>query len=210
VARPRLVVVLLVAATLVNVVQFRAIDQHTIDNFDAVHRNDTADLFELSYRECRWCRDRYGLHLALRAIAPGSTVIVPASSRYAASRNQREALTLRLYALGGVTGIEWVDYRQGSQLLSVTGLDPSRYVIASGSGGEKGAPWALAVDLPSREVDRDRFLEDALRDGAHRRSGQPREFILLQWDAPGEDSSYQDLLLETSLLPGSIRGELAR
>jgi len=183
VARHRLAVLLLVAAILVNLVQFRAVDQHTIDNFDAVHRNDTPDLFALSQRECQWCRDRYSLHLALGAAAPGSTVIVPASSPYAGSRNQRESLTLRLYAIGRVAGIDWVDYRQAPRLLSETGFDPNRYVTASGPGGEKGAPWALAVDPSS-----------AARD---------REFVLLQWQD-------QDLLLEASLLPGDVRGELAR
>lgn len=175
-------VLLLAGAILVNLGQFRAVDQQTIDNFDAVHRNDTADLFELSQRECQWCRDRYALHLALGATAPGSTVIVPASSPYAASRNRRESLTLRLYALGRVTGIEWVSYRQAPGLLSATGLDPSPHVTASGPGGEKGAPWALAPDPSGQDP--------------HRR------FVLLQWDG-------RDLLLEASLLPHGVPAELA-
>jgi hypothetical protein len=188
-----LALLLLAVAIVVNVAQFRYIDDTTIDSFDAVHRNDTADVVELAQRECAWCRDRYAMHLAVAATAPGSRVIVPASSPYAASRYLAEELNLRFHSYGRVGEVEWVAYQEPPGLLAAgSGLDPGRYVVASGPGGAKGAPWALALDPAG--------------------SAGPRELVLLRWGSPPEGSryAYQDLLIETSLLPGPVREGLAR
>ena len=99
-------------AIVVNVAQFRTSDRDTDDNFDAIHPNGTADITKLVYNECAWCRDRYVIHLALRVVAPGSTVIVPASSPYRDDRYIADVLGQRLYSLGLVADIEWVSYRR--------------------------------------------------------------------------------------------------
>jgi hypothetical protein len=217
-----LVVMLLVDAIAVNVIQFRGIDRETVDSFDAVHRFETGDIMELGYRECAWCRQRYGLHLALQVIAPGSRVIVPASSPYAANRYLAEEFTLRLYALGRVATVDWVGRTQDPELLTSAGpdgggggLDPTPFVVASGRGGERGAPWALAVDGPAPTPpggsDPDDYLAQALRDGGlGDADAPPREFVILQWRVPREGSryDYQDLVLDTSLLPDSARARL--
>ncbi|MPZ27363.1 MAG: hypothetical protein GEV12_13365 [Micromonosporaceae bacterium] len=211
--RSLLAVLLLTAVIAVNLAQFRSVDQATVDSFDAVHRNDTADIVEISYRECDWCRDRYGLHLALGMLAPGSTVIVPATSPYAESQAQAGELTLRLTAYGRVGGVDWVGYEQPPQLLSTT--DVSGSVVASGPGGAKGRPWALALAPPVPDGagpgDPDGYVARALAAGEHRHPTRPpREFVLLRWDVARDAHPYQDLLVESSLLPAAVRVELAR
>jgi hypothetical protein len=203
-------VLLLVAAVLVNVVQFRAIDaRNGTDSFDAVHRFGTGDLTELQITLCETCQDRYGLHLSLYMVAPGSHVIVPRSGPYGASRYLTDLLDNRLYSLGRVESVEWVD-DQPAEL----GVDPRPYIVASGPGGSRGAPWALAVQSPpAPDADPDGFLVRGLQEGRHRNpDGPPREFVLLRWSVPrpGSDREYQDLLLETSLLPAPAREELHR
>lgn len=210
--RSLLAVLLLTAVVAVNLAQFRSIDQATVDSFDAVHRNGTADIVELSYQECGWCRDRYGMHLALGMLAPGSTVVVPASSRYAASPASVGELTLRLTAYGRVGGVEWVPYQQPPALLSTTDVRGS--VVASGPGGAKGAPWALALAPPVPDgagtTDPDGYVARALAAGEHRDpAGAPRQFVLLEWDA-ARDGQNPDLLIDTSLLPPAVRAELVR
>jgi hypothetical protein len=211
-ARLLLAVILLVGAIIINIAQFRGIDEGTIRNFKALQRNPAADILDLGYRQCPYCRDRYGLHLALQVAAPGSTVFVSDAGPYGASRYLTEEFTLRLYALGRVERVEWVDFQLDPRLLSPDDLD--EHVVASGPGGERGAPWLLAVDAPLSGLpvgDPDRFLRQALQDGEHRGNERPaREFVVLEWPTPreGSDDAHQDLVLETSLLPASVRGEL--
>lgn len=209
--RSLIAVMLLVGAILVNVVQFRGIDASTVNFFDAIHRAGTADLLEQGHQQCARCRDRYGLHLAIQVVAPGSTVYVPDTSPHAADRYVGEEFTLRLYSLGRVERVEWVD------IAPTLDFDPAPHVFASGPGGSRGAPWVLALDAPPEGLiapgDPDEFLMQALRDGEHRDSGRPpREFVVLQWTVTREGSgyTYQDLVLETSLLPESVRQELTR
>jgi hypothetical protein len=199
---------LLVGAILVNLAQFRDGDRSADDNFDAIHRNDTADITELVYAECEWCRDRYSIHLALRVIAPGSTVIVPADNPNAGTSYDAGVLAQRLYSLGLVERVDFIAARD-----LPTGIDPGPYVLASGPGGERGAPWAVAVAPPPRPqpaADPEGYLEAALRAGEHRDPDRPaREFVLLQWPDPAVDDP-RDLLLETSLLADPVREELTR
>jgi hypothetical protein len=214
-----LVAVPLVAAILLNLVQFRAIDENTLDSFDAVHRNGTADILDLSYRECAWCRDRYGLHLALGIVAPGATVLIPTPGPHADRRYDAEEFTLRLYALADVASVRHVAYPRADLLLATDGapgLDPAPWFVARGEGGAKGPPWAVAVDPARRAAavpggDPDSFLPGAL---ARREAfGTPGgEFLILRWQQPrpGSDHEYQDVAVETSLLPDRVRAELAR
>lgn len=214
-----LVAVPLVAAILLNLVQFRAIDENTVDSFDAVHRNETADLLDISYRECAWCRDRYGLHLALGVVAPGATVLIPAPGPHADNRYDAEEFTLRLYAFAGVATVRQVPYEGAGRLLATdggAGLDPTPFLVARGEGGAKGPPWAVAADPARRPLagpagDPDSFLPGAL--ALPDAFGTPGgEFLILRWHQPrpGSGYEYQDIAVETSLLPDRIRAELAR
>lgn len=192
------VMLVLAAAALVNLVQFPGIDDRLGDNFDALNRNQSEDLAELVYSECDSCRERYGLHMSLYVVAPGSTVTVPRSGPYGVSAYQTDLVTNRLYAIGRVAEVRWVDE------LPPLSIDPRPYIVASGPGGSRGVPWALAVQSPpAPPSDPDRFLDEALRQERHRHpAGSPREFVLLAWPVPRDDSDHdhQDLLIETSLL----------
>jgi hypothetical protein len=190
-----LVMLLLAAAALVNLVEFREVDTRTGDSFDAIRRNHTADLTELVMVDCDICQQRYGLHLALVMVAPGSRVIVPRSGPYGESQYLTDLVSNRLYALGRVSSVEWVDDLPPLQ------VDPRPYIVASGPGGRRGAPWALAVQSPPSPADPEGFLERGLREGWHRHpDGRSREFVLLEWRVARGDYDYQDLLIETSLL----------
>jgi hypothetical protein len=169
---------------------------------------------------CLACRQRFGLHLAIWVIAPGSTVIVDSEGPYGGDLRQKEEFGVRLFTYGDVASLHWVDAGAAARLLPAADggaavLDPAPYIVASGKGGETGAPWALAVDPDGPDVSNasspDAFVAEALREGLHLDGqGAPREFIILAWDLPREGSTYdyQDLVLETSLLPDDIRQEL--
>lgn len=193
-----LLMLLLAGAALVNLIEFRLIDDtRTGDSFDAIRRHHTADLTQLVIVDCDICQQRYGLHLALYLVAPGSRVTVPRSGPHGESQHQTDLVNNRLYALGRASSVEWVD---GLPQLQV---DPRPYIVASGPGGGRGAPWALAVQSPPAPADPEGFLERSLREGRHHHpEGRPREFVLLEWRVPRGDHDYQDLLIETSLLPG--------
>jgi hypothetical protein len=215
---------LIVAAILLNVVQFRAIDRLSPPNFQAVRRDTTGDMITITYRECDWCQSRYGLHMALGFVAPGATVIVPTPSPYDRTRELREELTDRLVVFGKVADIRWVSFPDAGAVLvstaSPTGFDPSPYIIGHGPGGAKGLPWVLAVDPAVGPLgpavtgaDPDSLVDNALdvaARGESRGTARHRTFVLLQWNTqrPGADTKVQDVVVESSLLPVSVRTEL--
>lgn len=228
---PLLLGALLVAAILVNAAQFRAVDAAAGPGEKAVYTGETADLAVMAYRECDWCRDRYAIHIALAAIAPGSRVIVAPSdpyllpSPYDSGADATEEATVRLLTFGRAGEVDWLDGDGWAQDPDaprlVAGVDPVPFIAASGPGGQKGAPWAIAVDpdrpVPGRPANPDHFLGRALAGGEFRDpAGEPGEFVLLRWYSPRYDHcyatgfcySYQDLLLETTLLADRLRGAL--
>src|SRR4029079_180359 len=70
----------------------------------------SGDMITIAYRECDWCADRYGLHMALGFAAPGATVIVPTPSPYTKTRELREEINARLIVFGKVAAVHWVPY----------------------------------------------------------------------------------------------------
>lgn len=224
-----LLVALLVTAVAVNAVQFRAVDAAAGHGRDAIDPGQTADLAVIAYRECGWCRDRYAIHIALHALAPGSSVTVAPSdpyllpSPYDRAEDAAEEVTVRLLTFGGAARVDWLaddDWAQDPDAPRlVAGIDPAPFVVASGPGGQKGAPWAIAVD-PDRRVpgapdvprapgvpgppgapgapggpdNPDHFLPRALAAGEHRQGpgahAEPGEFVLVRWYAPRYDHCY--------------------
>lgn len=205
--RARLFAALLIGAIIVNIVQFPGIERNRFREFEAIGRYETSDIVAISYRNGGWSRQRYGLYQGLGVLAPGATVYIPTPSAYAADPDIAHEIATRLRVFGRVGRIEWVP----SEAASGPGFDPTPYVIASGPGGSKGAPWALAVDpayLPAGGVpDPDRYLHEIITGEGPARSGSVREFALIRWPQPrlGESYPYQELLVETVLLPASIR-----
>jgi hypothetical protein len=212
--RAKLFAILLAGAVLVNVIQFPGIESQPYKEMRAFGQYDTADLTVIGYRECDWCRQRYGLFLSLGTVAPGARVIIPTPSLVMA-RSEGDEVPARLRVFGRASSVELVDYNASSVLV---GVDPSPYIISSGEGGDRGAPWALAVDpryLPPGGVpDPDNYLLDidVLTGEGPTRSDTVREFVLVRWwqarTQPIHRSTYQELLIETSLLPADVRKDL--
>jgi hypothetical protein len=209
--RARLFVALLIAAIAINVVQFRGIESERFREFQAVGRYETADIAAVSYRSGGWNRQRYGLFQGLGTLAPGATVHIPTPSAYSADPEIADETAVRLRVFGRVGRIEWVPAPVAA---AGPGFDPTPYVVASGTGGAKGAPWALAVDpahfRPGGPADPDDYLRDIVTGEGPSRSATVREFALIRWPQrrPGQSYDYQELLVETTLLPANVRSEL--
>jgi hypothetical protein len=211
--RYRLFAVLLVAAVAVNVVQFRGIERERFREFEAVGRYETSDVARIAYENGGWHRQRYGLYLGLGTIAPGATVYIPTPSGFADDRKLADETATRLRVFGRAGRIVWVP---APAVAAGTGFDPKPYVVASGVGGARGAPWALAVDpalpRPDGPADPDEYLKRIVVGEGPRSSATVRSFALIRWAEPreGESYDYQELLVETALLPANLRSELTR
>jgi hypothetical protein len=211
--RRRIFATLLIAAIAVNVAQFREIDNERFREFQAVGRYQTADIARVMYENGGWHRQRYGLYLGLGTLAPGATVYVPTPSAYAGDRETADEIVTRLRVFGRAGRVEWISAPTAA---AGPGFDPTPYVVASGVGGARGAPWALAVDpagpRPDGAADPDDYLRDIVTAEGPRTSANPRTFALIRWPQPrpGESYEYQDLLVETALLPAPARSELTR
>jgi hypothetical protein len=204
---------LLVVAVAVNVVQFSGIERARFREFQAVGRYETADLGRITYQNGGWHRQRYGLYQGLGTLAPGATVYIPTPSAYAADQETADETATRLRVFGRVGRIVWVS---APAVAAGPGFDPSPYVVASGVGGARGAPWALAVDparpRPGGPADPDDYLKDIVTNEGPRDAAPGRAFALIRWPQarPGESYAYQELLVETALLPAALRNELTR
>lgn len=211
--RFRLFAVLLVAAVAVNVVQFRGIDRERFREFEAVGRYQTSDVARIAYENGGWHRQRYGLYLGLGTLAPGATVYIPTPSGFAEDRQVADETATRLRVFGRAGRIVWLP---APAVAAGTGFDPKPYVVASGVGGARGAPWALAVDparpRPAGPAAPDDYLKPIVTGEGPRTSADVRTFALIRWPVPreGEDYDYQELLVETVLLPANLRSELTR
>ena len=218
--RSTLFAVLLLLAIVVNVVQFPGIEQQPYPEMRALARSDTSDLTAVMYRECAWCRERFGVHLSLGVVAPGARVIIPSPTPILTSPEGEEtAARLRLF--GRASEVDFVPYDASG----LPGIDPMPYVMSSGDGGARGAPWLLAVDpryLPASGIqDPDNYLFDRITGEGPKSSGETRTFVLFRWNQPRPGHprpieflefqyTYQDLLIEASLLPADIRQELIK
>jgi hypothetical protein len=211
--RFRLFAVLVVAAVAVNLAQFRGIDRERFREFEAVGRYETSDVARIAYENGGWHRQRYGLYLGLGTLAPGATVYIPTPSGFADDRKIADETESRLRVFGRAGRVEWVP---APAVAAGTGFDPRPFVVASGVGGARGAPWALAVDpalpRPAGPASPDDYLKRIVTGEGARGSAGARTFALIRWPVAreGEDHDYQELLVETALLPASLRAELPR
>jgi len=209
--RTALVAALVVGAIVTNVVQWPSVEQMFQPEMEAIGRSNSSDIAATSYLRCAWCRQRYGLHTALGVIAPGARVIIATPSAYAPDRETADEISSRLRVFGRVDSIVWVR----SDVALESGFDPTPYVIVSGDGGTKGGPWALAVDPkaipPGGGHNPDEYLNEIVTGEGPARSDTVREFVLIRWQKARPHSSYryQELLVETSLLPASVRNGLS-
>ncbi|BCB90491.1 hypothetical protein [Phytohabitans suffuscus] len=212
--RWRLFAAALVVAIAVNVLQFRDIDRERYFEFKAVGQYPTADLARITYGNGGWHRQRYGLYQGLGTLAPGATVYIPTPSPYQVDRATADETASRLRVFGRVGRLEWVPAPTAA---AGPGFDPTPYIVASGVGGARGAPWALAVDparpRPEGPADPNFYLRPLVTSEGSRDSGADRSFALIRWPHKREGEKtydYQELLVETTLLPPALRDEVTR
>ncbi|MDQ7906255.1 hypothetical protein RB614_17215 [Phytohabitans sp. ZYX-F-186] len=211
--RRRLFAAALIAAIAVNVFQFRAIDRERYYEFRAVGTYPTDDLARITFGNGGWHRQRYGLYQGLGTLAPGATVYIPTPGPYDAERQVADETASRLRVFGRVGRLVWV---AAPTAAAGPGFDPTPYVVATGVGGARGAPWALAVDparpRPKGPADPNFYLRPLVTSEGPRTSGADRAFALIRWPQAreGEEYDYQELLVETTLLPPAVRDELTR
>jgi hypothetical protein len=204
-------VLLLVAAIAVNLAQFRTINEGTSRSYAALQRYHTTDIATIGYPSSGiW--GRYGLHFALKEIAPGATVLVTMPD----GSVKRETAG-RLFAFGRIAELASVGPDFAERILAAEKtFDPTPYVVASDTREGRGNPWMIAVDSPEdvRTEDPEDPLATPWRPGLLRQPDttptMSREFILLTWHDPEAEPDVApfDLLLETSLLPEAVRKDL--
>lgn len=133
---PSILVGLLVVVAIVNVFEFFPVDRRASPNYRALMRYDTPDVLAIGVRDSPTISQRFGLPHALASVAPGSTLIVPSSVRF-----QTKDFRAKMLAFGGVGGVRELDY--DARALA-RGRDFSDFYIATGRGGARGAPYAIA------------------------------------------------------------------
>jgi hypothetical protein len=194
--RHQLFIGVLVTISMVNLIQFRAIDDAINTRYSALNRDDTSDIIEIGETYSPHFTQAYGLHLTLAKVAPGARVIMPSSGPLA-----RGEFHARLLSFGRAESAVYKDYDYDvnaflGNSLAVGTFHDSGYqlldnfdLVANYDGSKRGKPWSI-------------FMDERLRDD---KSSAKREFISLIWDLP--DSDYRILLIETSLLPKGVQKE---
>jgi hypothetical protein len=111
----------IVVAVAVNLVQFPAIEATTPDRYQAVHAYRTHDLVRIA-RSFKLVRFRYEAALALGEVAPGATLILPATGSFPA-----RGLVGEMIALGRISDTRTLAYDPETLAPS---LDVKQHVIA--------------------------------------------------------------------------------
>jgi hypothetical protein len=180
----------------VNLMEFSTVEARSCSFFSAFHHRENGDIVAVMWDEDASSSSRYSPFLALGFVAPGSTALI--AERDSGSE---EWFHERLYAFGGVKDVEEVE---GSALDLLGDVDFEPYVVASGLGGVRGDPWAIAiVGGDSWEDPAWYFLRDAFAspDQIH---GEARTFLVVAWSADPEDGDdRQWLFIDVGLLPWS-------
>ena len=130
--RFRLVAVVLAGIAVVNLAQIPGIERDSpFSEMCAIGRHDTSDIAAFTYDTCSWCRERYGLYLALGTVAPGARVIIPTPNSYQNNRAEQDETATRLRVYGRASQIDWV----ASPVAAGPGFDPQPDILVSGTGG---------------------------------------------------------------------------
>ncbi len=178
----------------INLTQFSTVESRACVFFTALHHRGDGDILASMWDDDPSSSSRYSPFLALGFVAPGSTMLVAESD----SGNEgwfRE----RSYAFGAVADVEEVE---GSALELLGDVDFEPYVVASGTGGARGEPWAIAVEGgDSWPGPAWYFLRDVMASTDPIR-GEARTFLVVTWQVdPGNGDDRQWLFVDVGLLP---------
>ena len=177
---------LVAAGIVLNLIQFAPLDERAPTRYAALHRYETDDLVALG-ESSNQIMQRYGVYFTLAEIAPGSSVTVSSSVL-----PDPRGIAGSLHAFGGVTEARIAPLGEhdllrpaGSTAAGHGMLDPTPFIVAEGAGDPPVLPWAVAAD-PSRTGRED------------------RQFAFVHWPEAVGDMRGAYLLIETSLLPGTM------
>jgi len=167
---------LCIAAVIINIIQFRFIDENRRYEFQAIVRYDTSDIMEIAYLNSKSNRRAYSPFFPLATHAPGSRVILPQKGPYS-----KPEVKVRLITVGRASELLFIDYDPDRLLIE---YDIVPYIVDTGHPSFRDLSWAIVMG-----------------------NRTPEEFIFVQWIIP-TTGERMDVLVETSLLPESIRMEL--
>jgi len=132
---------LLIAAVLINIVQFRAIDEQADHRYQAINRYDTADIMAIGYRTSANFRQRYSFVMALAEKAPGSRVVLPFSWPHGT-----EEMRMQMLTLGKASEVIQRTYDVDTLL---TQYNLAAFFIAMGDESMRNTPWAISAGSSS-------------------------------------------------------------
>lgn len=169
--RAKVVSILLAVAITVNLLLFAWADRGTADRWKALKDMKTHDIFSLALEQ-EATNSLYSPSLSLRQFAPGAEIIVITQEKDYLREIQR------YYGLGKARVVHYVE---GPDVIIPGDLDLTPYVVSSGEGGRRGAPFFLALD-PSVGVSGHRIVR-----------------VLVPSDDP--DFEYRVGLVDATLIP---------
>lgn len=185
----------------INIVEFHSLEARGPSSFDLKSR-DHADILRWSMAPGGNAWSRYSIDVALSLLAPGSTIVIPATGA-----GEQGRLEQRLFGFGDAARV--VDGSPVEAPDPELGLPEHGYVAASGDLGNRGASWTIVFDdrnppfvaMPQRNEYVLRFA--AMGAEAVPRGG-PRRLVLAS--APRDDEyGFENVLIEASLVerPGA-------
>lgn len=167
----------IVMATITNLAQFSAIESRARGGYKALQQYAETDLLKIAAKKNPTVRHRYAEAIAMRRVAPGSTIVIPSNIKYPHS-----ALKVQLIAFGGIKGFRKLDY------------DPSRF-------RPKRLDWKRQVRAKTPKGRRPHYLKRKFVLLAEKSKKKKRragsEFILLK-------RGNTDAFVETSLIAREV------
>jgi len=190
---------LLVLGIGVHLAQFRFIEVNSGDLTSAWVRSESSDLLSVGLPGTSNSWSRYSYAVALAELAPGSSLFEASDSQDGVRRR----------ALGFGKAAEFHQLAVTTQEL-LGDFDPKPFVVATGEGGRRGAPWAIAI-VPGDSSfgnpdDPESFLEEILENHARKEheGGFARKFFVVTIDNPeatvDDKFDYELYFIETDLL----------
>lgn len=186
-----LVLGLVIAATLVNIAQFAAIEERSKDGYRITENYGNADLWAIGEKHNKTVETRHAAALALRRFAPGSTLIIPEPRERKGGTYPSTEFLAQMLSVGTVKSVLTRDYDPDKVL---TGLKTSPYVIAKTPHADRYKRW------PPRRKFR-LLVQDKEAPGKGKKkprySTKAREFVLVS-------RGDTDLIVDVALARGEL------
>jgi hypothetical protein len=146
-----IVIAMLTVLIASNLVEFYPIETTRDPEMDAIriHDADNRDLLEVGLAESSNVRRWFSSHAAVGALAPDSTILLPADAPFASPR-----ITSSLYGFGDAADVRKITFRETYDTLDEVLNAAGRQALASevvgsfatGPGKTRFAQWILLID----------------------------------------------------------------